>query len=73
MYVPDGLQTFEGRDGVGELDVDRVLYNLRSQDERRVVLWMVDELRDGVFELQAKWGIFRDMWEDLQQRMNVRV
>jgi hypothetical protein len=53
MYVPDGLQTFEGRDDVGEFR-HGVFYYFRSQDERRVVLWMVNELGDGIFELQEK-------------------
>jgi hypothetical protein len=56
MYVPDGLQTFEGRDDMGELR-HGVVHYFGSQDERRVVLWMVDELGDGVFELQVKRGL----------------
>jgi len=31
---------------------DRVLYDFRSKDERRVVLRMMNELRNGVFELK---------------------
>jgi hypothetical protein len=41
----------EGRNEVGEFH-DRILYDFGSQDERRVVLWVVDELRDGMFKLE---------------------
>ena len=56
MYIPDGLQMLEGRNEVGE-PIDRVFYDLGSQNERRVVLWMVNELRNGVFELKGISGL----------------
>jgi hypothetical protein len=56
-YVSDGLQTFEGWDDIWELR-HGVFYYFGSQDERRVVLWMVDELGDGILELQV--GVFSD-------------
>lgn len=43
VYVPDGLKIMEGGDEVGEAR-DGVLYDFGSEDERRVVLWMMDEL-----------------------------
>jgi len=43
VYVPDGLEVLEGWNEVGE-PRDRVLYDFGSKDERRVVLWMMNEL-----------------------------
>ena len=52
VYVPDELEILEGWNEVGE-PRDRVLYDLGSKDERRVVLWMVNELRNGMFKLDG--------------------
>jgi hypothetical protein len=52
VYIPDGLQILEDRNEVGE-PIYRVLYNFRSQDERRVVLWMMNKLGNGMFKLKG--------------------
>ena len=36
---------------------DRVLYDFRSKDERRVVLWMMNELGNGMFKLWGEIGL----------------
>ena len=50
MYISDWSKVPEKRNKLGKRLV-RFLDNLRSQNKRRVVLWVVDELGDGKFEL----------------------
>ena len=50
MYISDWSKVPEKRNKLRERLV-RFLDNLRSQNQRRVVLWVVDELGDGKFEL----------------------
>jgi hypothetical protein len=58
MYVPDGLEALESWDGVRERH-GRVGYDFRSQDEHRVVFWMMDELGDGMFELELSKEVYK--------------
>jgi hypothetical protein len=47
-----GLVVSPEEEGRGQGTPRRFLDNLRSQNQRRVVLWVVDELGDGKFELE---------------------